>query len=742
MAIVPLMLLVWACSAAGDSVCFALGRRLGRPFLARYGTGLGLTESRLDKVDGWLDRYGPPAVCFGRLLPLARPFGPFVAGASHFPYRRFLPWSVLGTLLFTLVFCGLGYVFYNSYDEVAAKLGRGALAALVLIIVGVVILQVRAATAGEGGRALIRSLTIGVIVAAGALLALVMFDSGGDYTVSARFENASQVVRGGLVEIAGKKVGTVADLRLTDDGLAELELSIDDEWAPLPRGTHAQIRQFGLSGPASRYVDLSLPTSRERGELPDGGVLGTEDTTAQVELDQIFATFDRRTRASLRGVFRGSARQYAGPGRGRQRGLALPRSRHRLGQPAVQRADARRGRAAPLRRRLVATRGPRGGAARRPRRARVEPGGHHQRDRPATRRSGRRDQPAAAVHAACQHHLREPASRARRPRPAGGGRQAGGSQAAALHRRAAALRRGRRAGGDRPCARDPPAGGGQRPRGAGAGHPAAARHRRRAGPPQRRGARGRVPRERRGAVQLHSAGGLRAPVLRRLHRLARRLLPQRQLRRAGRLRAHRHPRERLHVQERGDRPDRTGAAGPVVQGARHRSARTTAAPARQSATPATAPRPSGRRRTSTATRGRCRPADEAPGHGPGGGGGADGRGSRGVGGRAARATCAATRSSSTTPSAWWRAGTCAWPASTPAAWSPSSSTRTPRRPSWRSRSPRRASARCAPTCSASRGPSRRSASTTWTACLAPKPSRSRPAAGCRSSRRPRRSRPT
>ena len=93
--------------------------------------GIGLTEPRLAKVDDWLDRYGPPAVCFGRLLPLARPFGPFVAGASHFAYRRFLPWSVLGTLLFTLVFCGLGYVFYSSYDEVAATLGRGALAALV-----------------------------------------------------------------------------------------------------------------------------------------------------------------------------------------------------------------------------------------------------------------------------------------------------------------------------------------------------------------------------------------------------------------------------------------------------------------------------------------------------------------------------------------------------------------------------------------------------------------------------------
>jgi membrane protein DedA with SNARE-associated domain len=84
------------------------------------------------------------AVCFGRLIPLARPFGPFIAGASHFSYRRFLPWNLLGTLLFTLLFCGLGYAFYRSYDEVAAALGRGALGVLLAIVAaGVAVYVVR-----------------------------------------------------------------------------------------------------------------------------------------------------------------------------------------------------------------------------------------------------------------------------------------------------------------------------------------------------------------------------------------------------------------------------------------------------------------------------------------------------------------------------------------------------------------------------------------------------------------------
>jgi membrane protein DedA with SNARE-associated domain len=135
--IVPIVLIAWACSALGDSVTFALGRRLGRPFLMRRGPAFGLTTDRLERVDRWLDRYGAAAVCLGRLLPLVRPFGPFVAGSSSFPYRRFLPWNLLGTLLFALVFCLLGYAFYRSYDDLASTLGLVAFGALVVVVAAV-----------------------------------------------------------------------------------------------------------------------------------------------------------------------------------------------------------------------------------------------------------------------------------------------------------------------------------------------------------------------------------------------------------------------------------------------------------------------------------------------------------------------------------------------------------------------------------------------------------------------------
>ena len=166
-----------------------------------------------------------------------------------------------------------------------------------------------------------RVLALGAVLGAAVLLAFVMFgDDGGDYRLRAQFENAGQVVKGGIVTLSGKQVGTVADQRLTPDGVAELELQIDDEWAPLPAGTRAQIRQFGLSGPASRYIELRLPDGATREHLDDGAVLRPDDTVSNVDLDEVFAIFDPKTRRALRGVFRGSARQYAGQGRDAAKG--------------------------------------------------------------------------------------------------------------------------------------------------------------------------------------------------------------------------------------------------------------------------------------------------------------------------------------------------------------------------------------------------------------------------------------
>jgi phospholipid/cholesterol/gamma-HCH transport system substrate-binding protein len=161
-----------------------------------------------------------------------------------------------------------------------------------------------------------RVLAIAAIVAAIAVVGVVLLHPGPPaYVVRARFANASQLVKGNLVQVAGVKVGAVDRIDLTDDGQAEIAMKIDDDaYRPLRRGTEAIIRQASLSGVANRYIDLQLPPGDRTQTIPDGGVIGQGETTTAVDLDQLFNTFDPRTRKALSGLIRGESNVYAGQG--------------------------------------------------------------------------------------------------------------------------------------------------------------------------------------------------------------------------------------------------------------------------------------------------------------------------------------------------------------------------------------------------------------------------------------------
>ena len=154
----------------------------------------------------------------------------------------------------------------------------------------------------------------GAVLLAIGLVGYLLFVGASVYTVSATFQNASQLVAGNQVRLGGATVGTVNELELADDGQAKVTLEIDDEHTPLDRGTRAVIRQTSLSGIANRYVDLQLPRGATGEEIDDGGALSVDETGSAVELDTLFNTLDEPTRRSLQRFFQGSAEMFRGRG--------------------------------------------------------------------------------------------------------------------------------------------------------------------------------------------------------------------------------------------------------------------------------------------------------------------------------------------------------------------------------------------------------------------------------------------
>ena len=140
--LLPLIGLVWVCAVLGDTTSFYIGRRLGRRFLERHGPRVKITHERLEQVEGYFDRHGGKTILVGRFIGLVRALAPFIAGASGLSYRRFIPFSIVGTGLWSTAFCVLGYVFWRSFDKVAHIAGQAVfgfgltVAVIVAVVVG------------------------------------------------------------------------------------------------------------------------------------------------------------------------------------------------------------------------------------------------------------------------------------------------------------------------------------------------------------------------------------------------------------------------------------------------------------------------------------------------------------------------------------------------------------------------------------------------------------------------------
>ncbi len=168
-----------------------------------------------------------------------------------------------------------------------------------------------------------RAAALALAIAGVSLVTVLLFGGApGAYEVEARFVNAAQLVRGNKVQSGGVAIGSVKEIELAPNGQAIVSLTVDDAHSPLPVGTRAAIRQSSLSGIANRFVDLTFPAYRgDAGQIPDGGRIGADDTTTQVDLDQVFNTLDPRTRRALTGTLQRGARSVSGRGDEIRRGL-------------------------------------------------------------------------------------------------------------------------------------------------------------------------------------------------------------------------------------------------------------------------------------------------------------------------------------------------------------------------------------------------------------------------------------
>jgi phospholipid/cholesterol/gamma-HCH transport system substrate-binding protein len=117
------------------------------------------------------------------------------------------------------------------------------------------------------------------------------------YQLKIPFNEATQLAQQSDVRISGVNIGKVQTIELAPNRKQALAtVDIENQYAPLPEDTRAILRTKTLLG--ETYVELT-PGSDKSTKLEDGASLPAANVTKSVQLDEIFRTFDPKTRAAF-----------------------------------------------------------------------------------------------------------------------------------------------------------------------------------------------------------------------------------------------------------------------------------------------------------------------------------------------------------------------------------------------------------------------------------------------------------
>ena len=126
-------------SLVGTSAWYVAARLLGLHRFVWLCNKLGrvatLSEDDIDKADHWFKRHGIWAVLIGRLIPAIRTLISVPAGLAAMPFGQFLLISAIGTVIWTAILTGAGYLLQANFHAVEAWVDPVSTGVVILAVV-------------------------------------------------------------------------------------------------------------------------------------------------------------------------------------------------------------------------------------------------------------------------------------------------------------------------------------------------------------------------------------------------------------------------------------------------------------------------------------------------------------------------------------------------------------------------------------------------------------------------------
>jgi membrane protein DedA with SNARE-associated domain len=121
-------------NTAGSLVGYAIGAWGGRPFLERWGKYLLIRPHEIEIADRFFQKYGAATAFFSRLLPIVRTFISFPAGVARMPLPKFILYSTLGAIPWSIALVWAGVQLGGRWEDIRHALQPFDLAIAVVAI--------------------------------------------------------------------------------------------------------------------------------------------------------------------------------------------------------------------------------------------------------------------------------------------------------------------------------------------------------------------------------------------------------------------------------------------------------------------------------------------------------------------------------------------------------------------------------------------------------------------------------
>jgi membrane-associated protein len=108
--------LLIAAAIAGDQLGYWIGKKMGNQLFHRKDTWL-IKRKHLHRTKAFYDQHGAKTIIIGRFVPIVRTFAPVLAGVAPLAYHKFVPYNIIGGVVWITSLVLGGYFLGGIIEE-------------------------------------------------------------------------------------------------------------------------------------------------------------------------------------------------------------------------------------------------------------------------------------------------------------------------------------------------------------------------------------------------------------------------------------------------------------------------------------------------------------------------------------------------------------------------------------------------------------------------------------------------